>query len=255
MSLTGFQSALAQLIIDADSSRRTRCEPDGALDGYDLTALERRRLVAIAHDSKLRVAHRIHQFFRINALLQSLPLTVRLLGDRRLRSLADGFWRLGAPRNYYYQREAARFGEYLIDLVERGELKDPYIPEVVRFELAAMDLSRGQQVKGLEAYTESETDWRPRLSHNLRLVIFEHAPADLLSCLERGKAPGDIQAGRYYLLLDGSSPECIRLVPLLAELGRVLQHCEGRLSVEEIGARARVSATDLQSLAAAGYLD
>lgn len=257
MSLTGFQSALAQLIIDAELCDRFRADSQVAFGSYDLSALERRRLLAIAQDPNLGVARRIHRFFRINALLQSLPLTIRLLGDRRLRSLAEGFWRLGAPRNYYRQREAARFGEFLNDLVERGELRDPYVLDIVRFELAALDLARSQQVEENEVADASGVNprhWRPGLSHSLRLVVFEHAPGELLSCLERGEEPKEIEAGRNYLLLDGSSSPSIRLVPLIPALGSILQRCDGTRSAEELSATGKISVVDLRRLATKGYL-
>jgi hypothetical protein len=257
VSLTGFQSALAQLIIDAEFSHCAKADIQDALGRYNLTALERRRLVAIAHDPHLGIARRIHRFFRINALLQSLPLTIRLLGHRRLGSLTESFWQLGAPRNYYYQREAARFGEFLTHLIECGELKDPYLLDIVRFELAALDLARSQQVKEdevSEACGTNRGDWCPSLSPGYRLVVFEHEPGELLSCLEGGEEPKEIETGRYYLLLDGAIPQSIRLVPLLPEIGAILEHCDGKRNAEELTAQGKISLKNLQSLVTAGYL-
>jgi len=259
MTLSQFQCAMGRLVVDAAFAEDMAAPGAGALADYVLTDRETRRLLAIARDRKLVVAQRIHRFFRINALLQSLPLTVRLLGDQQLRAVSERFWKTGTPENYNYQREARRFGSFIVEQVRSGQLRDPYLVEILRFELAVLELAFAGGVGSpnpLEAAPAAGSAvWKPRLRSDLRVVVFEHSPAALLGALEGGRTPPALVAGRHYLLLERSAGTSIRLAPLLPELGEILESCRGGDVAEEICALHGIEAGELRKLVDAGFLD
>src|SRR6266545_6479460 len=89
---TAFQAALARLLVDGDFRDEVRARGEPALDA-DLTALERRRVVAVASDAGLEITRTLHDGWRLSKALLMLPMTCALLGHERLARELRDFWR------------------------------------------------------------------------------------------------------------------------------------------------------------------
>lgn len=172
MTHRAFQAALARLATEAGLRERARSEGDAAF-GPDLTALERRRLQAVAADRGLDVTITLIKSFRLGKLLTLLPLTRTLLGDKRLAREVALFWRSCPPTSFYLVEEAFAFCDHLEERRRLG-LRVGYLEEVVAYERAMLALRRVRP-----------NGTRPPS----RQVRFRHDPRQLLAPLSRGERP------------------------------------------------------------------
>ena len=175
MSASGFQAALARLVLDPEFRELVRAAPQRGLPG-DLTDLERRRLTAAAADRGIEVTRDLHKAWRLTKLLALLPLTCTLLGEAVLAREVAGFWRIHRPISLYFLAEALDFCAYLDERARDG-LHVPYLDEVVAFERAALELRRAHSEERLPAS---------------RPLVFEHDPEVLLGTLRAGRQPGHV---------------------------------------------------------------
>jgi hypothetical protein len=185
MSLLGYQRALCDMIASPQLCLRVRAHAD-ALDGYTLTARERRRLRAVSAQRGMSTSCTLYRVNRITPLQSYLPLTCTLLGDG-LAEEADRYWSEGKPGDLQFGPEARRFGEFLHRRLRAGAIDDPYLAEVLALEMAANELRWGAQPAS-------------------RSVPFVHDPVALLEALADGRSPGPgIARGDYTVLLDATS--------------------------------------------------
>jgi hypothetical protein len=166
MSLPAFQSALLRLIVDPAFRDAVRAQ-DG-LPAAELTALEAARLRRIAADPGLDTNRTLHKGFRMGKLRTLLPLTCTLLGPKRLAREVGAFWQRQPPAGFSFLPEALEFVAFL----RARRLRVRYLPEVLAYEQAALELERAR----LDAAPPQR-------------VAFEHDPATLLAALARGRRP------------------------------------------------------------------
>jgi len=188
MSQESFQSLLARMVVDAEFRRRVR--DSGMIDtDFDLTDLERRRLLAAAQEDGLSITSTLHTGFRLGKILSMLPLTSQLLGSKRLSRELKKFWGAYVSHSFYYLEEAIAFCDFL----ERRERPRPirYLDEVVAYERARLEAQRPEPA---------------RTSHPR--VRFEHDPQKLLEALVLRRRPRSIPKRACWLTpnreLDGS---------------------------------------------------
>lgn len=174
MSLAAFQSVLARLILEPEFRDRVREGEAAALQG-ELTDGERERLRRIAADPGLDVNRTLHKGFRLGKLRALLPLTCSLLGSRALTREVAAFWAERPPSGFYFLPEALEFCDFLA----ARRVRRKYLPEIVAFERAALELQRAR-------FDEPP----PQLVH------FEHDPAALLAAVAGGRRPRGIPARR-----------------------------------------------------------
>lgn len=171
MSLQSFQATMARLIVDPDFRDRVRAAGAAAGCSEPLSALEARRLDAIAVDPGLAVNRTLHKGFRLGKLRALLPLTCRVLGSRALLRLVPAFWAQRPPSSFYFLPEALEFCAFL----ESQRPRSRYLRDVLAYERATLELERAE----------------PSAPRELR-VHFEHDPAALLAALARGTRPRGI---------------------------------------------------------------
>lgn len=186
MSAPAFQSALARLIVDEDFQARVLAGEPGALAG-DLTDLERRRLRAVAGDRGLGITRTLHKGFRLGKVLALVPLTCRLLGDDRVAQELRSFWRGRLPTSFYFVEETIDFCDHLLaECRSGGEVAAvDYLPEVVAYERAALELQRSRP----------DGDEPPP-----QTVELAHDPATLIGYLSRGAIPTEVPERRCRLV-------------------------------------------------------
>lgn len=226
MSLLGFQRAMAALAASPDLVKEIRADPETpALDAFELTERERRRVVSAAAQRGMVINCTLHRSNRIGMVLAMLPLTVQCIGGE-IRRVADLFWDESPNPDFTARRELHRFGRFVRRALDEGVLANPYLREVLDFELHQYDLGMAP-TKRLSAEAAAVAERWPdgplALHPMLRVAAFRHDPSALLRLL-REKRPLDaepIAEGEFYLLLDmrqGSR----RIVPVDAAWGRVL---------------------------------
>ncbi len=164
-----FQTAQARLVTDSEFLKRAQLEKENAF-GSGLSAVERRRLTALASQKGIIVTARLIRSFRLGKILSLLPLSCTLLGDHLARE-ATAFWNVNPPDSFYSLGEALAFCRYLQESPISTEVV--YLKEVVGYEEAMLELS-GAKVTG-EVLS--------------RVVRFSHNPAVLLCSLREGRFP------------------------------------------------------------------
>ncbi len=184
MSLGDFQRAFADLIASPALCLRVRDDPDAALAGYDLTSRERRRLGDVVWQRGMSVNCTLYRVNRITPLFTLLPMTCCLLGDD-LVALSEEFWRIDQT-DLQFSLEVERFGEFVTTKVKNGQCSDPYLEEVIGYELAANSV-RFAPTRRQEA------------------VVFTHDPWAVLVPLSKGRRPAaDVPRIEHLVLVSTS---------------------------------------------------
>lgn len=183
MSEAAFQSAFVRLVTDAGF--RGRFQADGAQAAPDgLTKTEARDLAALANSRGLDVMRKLHLGFRLNKLFSTLPLTCRLLGNRRLAGEAGRFWQARPSSSFYFVEEAEAFIDYLYSRLDE-DLRVAYLSDVLAYESALLILKRPRQ---------------PGTAPAAVTVEFRHDPQQLFPALHLGERPRRIPRRRTLLL-------------------------------------------------------
>ncbi|HEX2187833.1 MAG TPA: hypothetical protein VHG51_02990 [Longimicrobiaceae bacterium] len=245
MSLVSFQRAMADLVASPELCRELRRDPAPVLDRYDLTEVERRRLAQAAAHRGMAVNCTLYRANRIGVVYTVLGCACFVLGDR-LRDEVDRFWAEWGKPDFQAQRELHRFADFLRRRMAAGELRSPYLEEVLEWELAVYDSGFVPRRETLAALARGERADAPlRLHPLLRVVTFRHDPLALLPQLQaRRPPPWEADEGEFYLLVDrrGESRAASRVD---ARAGRALR---------AVQAGEEVPAAETEVLRAAGLL-
>jgi hypothetical protein len=204
MSLIAFQLALADLATSPDLCARVARDPEEALAGRDLTPLERRRIASAAGQPGVAVNRALYRYNRTIPLTGVLRGTCFLLGPE-LSALSDEFWAEGGlDRNQ--RREAERFVGFLRRAMARGQVRSPYLAEVMEFELARYQVATRPREPLLAAVDEAAERWPdgPLALHPLmRVASFTHEPNALMGLVAARRQPPypGLPEGEFHLLL------------------------------------------------------
>lgn len=170
-----------------------------ALEPYELTPRERRRLEAVAAQPGMEVNCTLYRSNRLTPIVMSLPYTCFILGDR-LRWIAGRFWD-SHPTDLQFRTEVERFAAFLRELVRSAELDEPLLMDVLAFELATNEL-RFLPRRRLAEDAQNSTGQGLRLHPLVRLVRFRHDPEALLEHLAAAEPlPYSLEEGEFTLAL------------------------------------------------------
>jgi hypothetical protein len=195
VTLVAYQQALCDLVASPQLCLRLRREPESALAGYDLSEKERTRLETVVRQPGMSTSCTLYRVNRMTPIYGYLPLTCLVLGDELVHE-AERFWGEAPSDDREFRHEPERFARFLEQRVESGAVADPYLLEVLRFELA---------VNRLHVATRTEDDPLTAVVH------FDHEPIVLLGCLADRKRPDpEPTRGEFFVLLDATDGE-IRL--------------------------------------------
>jgi len=239
MTLSGFQLALCDAIATPVLGKQLRELPESFLGKYDLTARERRRLLAMGGQPGLLTSSAIYRLNRITPLCEYLPMTSLILGDD-LVGHAEDYWATHGT-DLQFGPEVAGFGTFLSDRCRTGLAAHRYLADVLDFEVAINDL-RFQSGDALRR----DRDGGVRLHPLIRVVAFAHEPLGLLEALSEGRIPDGASPGEHYVLIDGRDGG-LQIVPVAAGPGRRLLQLVRGASVDR-------SRADDHSLDQAGLL-
>ena len=257
MSLLGFQQVLSELVMSPEFCSKVLTDPEGTLTAFDLTPLEHQRLAILAKQPGLSIGTTIHRSFRLNMLVSTLPKTCTLLEFQNLKQIVHAYWHTQPPRNFYYEQEAARFGEFVLAQLKLGLIQNDFLEEILRFELAVLSLTRvtREEIPADETSGHSEKETKFLYLNPLyRIVFFRHQPDILLTALGEGRMPEHVTEGNYYLLLAQSPENQLQIKQIGSRLGELLSACDGQSSVALVCTQLSLAVQDLEVLAEAGYI-
>jgi hypothetical protein len=229
MSLKTFQRALADLIASPALCRALRADPQPVIGQYELSPREARRLIDVVWQRGMSVNCTLYRVNRITPIYTLLPRTCFLLAGDLTRQV-DLFWADYERTDLQFKHEIGCFAEFIRGRLRSGAIVDPYLSEVLEFEVAANALRflPRRQIKEQIAQLRSEDEQgEVRLHPLMRVVRFDHEPAELLQSLTEMRPPHSISAphGEYYLLLDVSGEE-LEVKRLDIDGGRLLRTIE-----------------------------
>ncbi len=232
MSLQSFQRALSELIASPDLIRATRSDPSQTLRRYDLSERERRRLIAVAGQDGMSVNCALYRANRITPLCSILPLTCFVLGDA-LKGEVDALCKSYERAELQFKTAIDQFAGILRARIKNGEIENPFLEEVLGFELAVSYLrflARKAVLKEMGARTFPVGRSALQLHPCIQLVQFRHDPMALLP-LVMGFSPPPyrIAKGEFYLVLDGMNAQ-LEFRSVEQHLGRLLQMVHRGLS-------------------------
>ena len=249
MSLEAFQRALCDLVASPALARTLRADPEWVLGRYELTPREQRRLRTIAGQRGMATSCSLYRVNRITPVYTLLPFTCFVLGDDLGRE-AELFWESYAETDLQFKREIDCFADFLRRRLHAGHLANPFLEEVLRFELATnvlRFLPRREIARGLSEAGSSPDDLPLWLHPLLRVVSFRHDPGELLHYLAQMlRPPSDLARGEYFLLLDARGVE-LEVKKIDPCLGRLLQAIA-------IGPVSSLAPEDAEALVQAGLL-
>ena len=204
MTLLAFQQALCELIGSPDLCLQTREDPEPFLVRYDLSARERERLTEIVWQKGMSTNCTLYRSNRITPIYTLLHYTCVTLGDR-LGATLDAYWAATELRDLEFKHEIHRFARFLGDQIEQGAIADPFLAEVLEFEIALNELRfapRRAILRQLARQIGTASQSQDLRIHPLmRVVRFRHEPALLLDALARGRVPRELPDAESYLLL------------------------------------------------------
>jgi hypothetical protein len=191
---------------------------------FDLSEREKNRLMEVVWQKGMSVSCSIYRSNRITPLYTMLNSSCLLLRDRLKREV-DEYWANSEAPDLQFKPEIERFARFLKGRIAAGVITNPYLDEVIDFELAVNALqfiSRQRILAQIEEARAREESGPLQLNPLIRVVRFRHEPFKLLDRLGQEQMPLDEEAtGEFYVVVDAGE-EQIQLKQLDAELGNVL---------------------------------
>lgn len=207
MSLRAFQRAMAEMAASPALIRRVLDEGAAALAGYDLTPIERERLVSAAGQRGMRMNCMLYRNGRLSPLVSQLPGTFHVLGYR-LRDVAEAFWAENPKVPRGVPGEMRRFAAFLRRRMAEGALDDPFLGEVLDWEMETYELALLPPERTRESVADAAARARadaPLRPHPLVGVArFSREPFTVMRGLaaKRPLPYDDAAPGEYHVLVD-----------------------------------------------------
>ena len=256
MTLRGFQHALSDLVMSRRFCAAVQEDPGEALAGYDLDARERERLAVIARQPGMRISAMIHRSFKVGVLAGRLPLTCAVLGSAGITRVMGGYLAEHMPRTLYFNQETRLFGVYVLEQLARGAFDYPFLEEVLRLELALVELGDAPPLAAdaPDALPEQPGAHPAQLDGRFRVLRFAHDPAALLPALRAKQVPPALPEGDYWMLLGCPSGQRMQMSLLDPALGALLARCDGAATLAALCEQLDVDLDQAQALVEAGVL-
>lgn len=177
MSLAAFQRAITRMTLEVPLARAVRELGSEALRDFDLTPIERRRLVAVSRQPGMALNCTLARANRFAGIHDAFPMTCVLLGPA-LRPVLDAVWAV-PPDGYQLAGDVDRFAAAVLDHPAARALACPYLREVVTCESTARELVlSARHVPDVQGW-RSPSRWLP----------FDHDPGALFAALGAFRRP------------------------------------------------------------------
>jgi hypothetical protein len=172
LSSTDFQIALAKLIASPQLCEKALADQDSFFADFVLTEKEKRRLHSVLRQKGISACCSLYRMNRVTPVYTQLSNTCTLLGDELL-PVIEGFWEYFSGTSLQFKEEVLEFGSFLMNKIDNGMVKIPFLKEVLQLEIAMNELSY---------LPEGET----------RVLQFEHDIFQLLHSLAGGTLDSDV---------------------------------------------------------------
>lgn len=249
MTLRAFEHALSDLVASPTSCLAVRAGGDDFFRRFDLSEREKNRLMEVVWQKGMSVSCSIYRSNRITPLYTMLNFSCLLLADR-LKAEVDEYWASSDSPDLQFKPEIERFGRFLKRRMAAGAITNPFLDEVLDFELAVNALqfiSRQRIVAQIEEARLRGKSGALQLNPLIRVVRFRHEPFGLLDRLGREEMRlGEEPTGEFFIVVDAGE-EQIQLKQLDVVLGSVLS----RIQVDGV---CRQDSPEIMELARAGLL-
>jgi hypothetical protein len=161
-----FQIAITKLIASPQLCMKTLINEEAFFSDFDLTDKEKRRLHSVLRQKGISACCSLYRMNRVTPVYTQLSNTSTLLGDD-LIPIIEEFWQYLSATSLQFKEEVLEFGNFLMNKIELGLVKIPYLKEVLQLELAMNELSYLPQGE-------------------FRVLRFEHDIFKILQCLAAG---------------------------------------------------------------------
>jgi hypothetical protein len=250
MTMEAFQRAMCDLIASPDLCMVLVESPEEVLGRYDLSDLDRRRLVEVVQQPGMLVNCSLYRANRLSPIYNLVPHTCFLLGNALLDEATE-FWKDFKETRLQFHEEVQRFGDFLRRRVETGFLKNPMVADVLEYELALNEFRYTQRLDVLARLEPNKTvaseSKGVQLHPLIRVLFFRYEPRRLLEFLDqRRPLPYELAEGEFWVLLDGTGEE-VETKLIDPYVGRLLKAIEA-------GTAPSLSADDVEVLMEAGLI-
>ncbi len=205
MSLKSFQLALSDLIASPDLCIEARISPEIFFSKYDLTDRELHRLKTVVWQKGMSTNCTLYKANRITPLHTLLPYSSLLL-DSDFIYYVEEFWKFFDKSDLQFKNEVEAFGNFIKMKIEKGEIENIYLDEILNLELAMNKLRFSPRRKILAELSKStnvnEQKKCLRLHPLVAILKFSFNPFALIEYLYDHKQPPEElkQEDCYYLL-------------------------------------------------------
>jgi hypothetical protein len=223
MSTRAFQLALCELAASPELCLEVRSRPRELGARFGLSEAESRRLEAVVRQAGMSMNCTLHRSNRITPIYTLLHNTCFILGGA-LGRVMDDYWRETRFLDLQYGPEIERFARFLRNRLRAAQSDNPYVEEVLDFDLAVAGLRYAPRRGILRELQSAGSDGSrpPRLHPLMRVVSFRHEPTVLLRMLAEQRYPeSPLPEGTYFLILSMvDDPLSVTRLPV--DIGRVL---------------------------------
>ncbi|MGN6294278.1 MAG: hypothetical protein ACTHMV_16140 [Chitinophagaceae bacterium] len=140
MSARDFQLAFASLIASPQTCYELLTAEAPFFARFDLTEKEKLRLRAIVRQRGISACCSLYRMNRVTPVYSQLSNTCALLKDR-LVPLIEEFWQYLAKPSLQFREEVLEFGNFLVNKINAGTIRLPYLKEVLQLEMTMNELS------------------------------------------------------------------------------------------------------------------
>jgi hypothetical protein len=224
MSLAEFQLAMRDLIASPERCLDARWDPVSALARYDLTALERRRIVDAVRQKGMSTNCALYRSHRVTPIYTALHLTCLALANQ-LESELDEYFKSVECADSRVRLEIERFARFLERRVASGALPIDCLRELLDFELASNDLRTLPRRRLLAETAElphCTRDVAARLHPLVRVARFSYDTRALFATIAHGDATDTLPRKESFVLISVQQDPAPQVVPVDRELGRIL---------------------------------
>jgi hypothetical protein len=228
LTLRAFQHALSDLVASPSTCLAVRAGGDDFFRRFDLSELEKNRLLEVVWQKGMSVSCSIYRSNRITPLYTLLRYSCLLLAGR-LKAEVDEYWATSDAPDMQFKPEVERFARFLKNQLAAGMITDPFLDEILDYELAVNALQFIPRQKILaeieKAKSRPESD-SLQLNPLVRVVRFRHEPSELLEQLGEEQVPrSEIPRGEFFIVVDATE-DPIQLKQLNSRLGGLLSEIQ-----------------------------
>lgn len=275
MSLLDMQRVFSKILTNDRFRSDFIADPERVCSVYDLESSEIKSLVSLDMSVVAKYAMMLKES-RVSLALEALPVTSLLLGHD-VHAISERYAQECPPvpaSSSPMFNEARMFQQYLLGLVDSGELKTKYVREVSTYEMTlfflANDVSCSETAKAFTRDNAGAADadldgealkLKPLRGQHARLVTFRYNIVELMPMIANGESPDVPEQATHMLFykiphevgvktnrVNGPTKDLLELCDGTRSVESLLSELSGRYGVKTEAAKAKLEAGCLAAL-------